>query len=186
MKTNIGLDTGDMILKKSLEIKEHETAGELTIRLAHLGAVALIEALNLIENNNAEFTPQNESQSSYYPMLSKELGKIDFTKTAEQVCCKVRGLNPWPLCYVTLKNDLGEIIPIKVLSASVYKPNDANLNFDNFSVGQVVLSSAKLGLIVKCGQGLVSLDIIKAPNSKEMLAKAYLNGKQIPVGTSLQ
>lgn len=186
MKTNIGLDTGDMILSKTLEINPTETAGELTLRLAHLGAVALLEVLDLIENNKAKFTPQDESKSSYYPMLNKELGKIDFNLTAQQICNKVRGLNPWPLCYVTLKNNQDEIVLLKVLSASEYITKDASLNGANFEVGQVALSSSKHGLIVKCSDGFVSLDIIKAPNSKEMPAKAYLNGKQIAVGTSLQ
>lgn len=186
MKTNIGLDTGDMILSKALDIRPCETAGELTLRLAHLGAEALLEALDLIACGKARFMPQLESESSYYPMLSKELGKIDFNLTAQQICNKVRGLNPWPMCYVTMKNDKDEIVQIKVISASRYEPKESVESFAKFSVGQVVLSSAKVGLIVKCLDGFVSLDIIKAPNSKEMPAKAYLNGKQIAVGTSLQ
>lgn len=186
MKTNIGLDTGDMILSKTLKIEPLETAGELTLRLAHLGADALLEALDLIETNNAKFVAQDESKSSYFPMLCKEMGKIDFNLTATKICCRVRGLNPWPLCYVALKNSQNEIVTIKVISASEYKPKDANFDSSNFEIGQVVLSSAKAGLIVKCSDGFVSLDIIKAPNSKEMSAKAYLNGKQIAVGTSLQ
>lgn len=186
MKTNIGLDTGDMILKSSLKIEPHETAGELTLRLAHLGAKTLLQALDLLESGEAEFVPQVESESSYYPMLSKELGKIDFNLTSQQICNKVRGLNPWPMCYVTMNNDKDEVVQIKVISASKYEPKERVDDFTQFTVGQVVLSSAKAGLIVKCLDGFVSLDVIKAPNSKEMPAKAYLNGRQIAVGTSLQ
>ena len=180
MKTNQGLDTGDMILKKHLDIAPNETAGELTLRLANLGAKALLEALDLIETNKAEYIPQDDNESSYYPMLNKQMGKIDFNATAKQICNKVRGLNPWPMCYVLAQINGVELAPIKVISASEYFTTQ---DFSNFEVGQVVLSNAKTGLVVKCLDGYVSLDIIKAPNSKEMPAKAYLNGKSIPVGT---
>ena len=97
MKTNIGLDTGDIIIKKSLDIGAQETAGELSSRLAELGAVALIEALESIENNTCTYTAQNEKEASYYPMLNKEMGKIDFNNSAQQIINLVRGLNPWPM-----------------------------------------------------------------------------------------
>lgn len=179
MKTNIGLDTGDMILKKSLEIGSQETAGELSSRLAELGAEALIEALESIENNTCLYIPQKEEEASYYPMLNKEMAEIDFNNTSQQIVNLVRGLNPWPMCYVTQKQNPQNII--KVLKAQIYdKPVEESQNYSN---GQVVLANPKSGLIVKCKDGLILLEIIQAPNSKAMPSKSYLNGKTIAVGT---
>ncbi len=179
MKTNIGLDTGDIILSKELDIFPDETAGELTLRLAELGSRTLLEALDLIENGTATFTKQNEEISSYYPMLSKDMAKIDFNNSAKQIQNLCNGLNPWPICYVILDEDKNE--RLKVYKAKPYE-NITNINLNNFNNGQVVLSSAKTGLVVKCADGLVLLDVIQAPNSKAMSSKCYLNGKTIQVG----
>ena len=178
MKTDIGLDTGDIILAKEVEIKKDETAGELLTRLASVGADALIEALNKIEKGLATYTKQDDSKSSYYPMLDKYTGKIDFNLTVHEIINLCRGLNPWPLCYV---GDTAE--KIKVYKASEYLPDEQEKQeFEKFSLGQVVVSSAKKGLILKCKGGFVSFDIIQAPNTKVMSSKAFLNGRSIEVG----
>lgn len=181
MKTNIGLDTGDMMLKKTLDILPDETAGELSVRLAELGAEALLEALDEIENGTIKLEPQKEEESSYYPMLKKEMGKIDFNNSATQIVNLVRGLNPWPMCFVEDKNNPQNVI--KVIKASIFENSNLTSTLQEVSVGQVALSSPKTGLVVKCKDGFISLDIIQAPNSKAMPSKSYLNGKTIPVGT---
>lgn len=179
MKTNIGLDTGDMIIKKSLDIGAQETAGELSGRLAELGAEALLEALESIENNTCSYTAQNEKGASYYPMLNKEMGKIDFNNSAQQIINLVRGLNPWPMCYVV--DSANPQNTIKVLKVQIYdKPIEGA---QKYSCGQVVLANPKSGLIVKCKDGFIMLEVIQAPNSKAMPSKSYLNGKTIAVGT---
>lgn len=180
MKTDVGLDTGDIILSKTIEIKPDETAGELTPRLAELGSLALLEALEQVENNLATYTKQKEEESSYYPMLNKEMAKLNFDSTASEIQNLCNGLNPWPICYVVLNAETGE--KLKVYKAKPYLNIPENLDLNNFKNGQVVFSSAKTGLVVKCGDGLVLLDLIQAPNSKAMPSKAYLNGKSIEVG----
>jgi len=180
MKTDVGLDTGDIILSKPLEILPDETAGELTLRLAELGSIALLEALEQVENNTATYTKQNEEESSYYPMLNKEMAKIDFNCSASEIQNLCNGLNPWPICYVMLNEQTNE--KLKVYKAKPYLNIPQDLNLNDYKNGQVVLSSAKTGLVVKCKDGLVLLDLIQAPNSKAMPSKAYLNGKCIEVG----
>lgn len=78
MQTAYKMDSGDIILQKSIPVGEDETAGELFEKLSALGAPALIEALDLIESGKATFTPQNEDEMTYFPMLKKEDGEIDF------------------------------------------------------------------------------------------------------------
>lgn len=181
MKTDIGLDTGDIILKQKTDILPEETAGELTLRLAEIGAEALLTALDKIEYGTAKYTKQDEAKSSYYPMLNKEMGKIDFNKTATQISNLCRGLNPWPVCYVDYNGD-----KLKVFSAKPYLVSlQEKQSFKEYKNGQVVLSSSKTGLVVKCENGFVLLEKIQAPNSKPMFSKDFLNGKKIEVGTWL-
>ena len=178
MQTDIGLDTGDVMLTQTLDILPDETAGELTLRLADLGGDLLLKALEQVENNTQTYTKQDESKSSYYPMLSKEMGKIDFNKTAQEIQNLCNGLNPWPICYVDLNTETNE--KLKIFKAKPF--TSQNLNASDYKIGEVAVANAKKGLIVRCGDGFVLLDVIQAPNSKAMPSKTYLNGKSIEIG----
>lgn len=178
MQTDVGLDTGDVMLTQTLDILPDETAGELTLRLADLGGDLLLKALEQIENNTQTYTKQDESKSSYYPMLNKEMGKIDFNKTAQEIQNLCNGLNPWPICYVDLNTETNE--KLKVFKAKPF--TNQNLNASDYKIGEVAVANAKKGLIVRCGDGFVLLDVIQAPNSKAMPSKTYLNGKSIEIG----
>ena len=171
MKTDIGVDTGDMILSKSLTIGETETAGELFDRLSVLGKDALLEALDLIEEGKETYTKQDESKMSHYPMLDKDSGKIDFNMTSRDIVNLCRGLNPWPVAFVSLnEND----------RLKVYKASKVDID-SNAKVGTVLASDSKNGLIVKCSDGAVSLDIIQTAGTKAMPAKDYLRGRKLQI-----
>ena len=174
MLTDPGIDTGDMLLTRQVEIGENETAGELTLRLSHVGAELLIETL--AGYLKGEITPvkQDESQMSHQPMLDKEMGRIDWNRSAREIACQVRGLNPWPVAYTALEGK-----PLKIYQA---RPLEGAAEA---VPGQVVESSAKKGLMVACGQGVLELIEIQAPAAKRMQAKAYLMGKLIEPGTVL-
>lgn len=177
MKTAFKIDSGDMILQEAVDILPEETSGELLGRLSIVGGDLLCKALDLIESGKAVFTEQNHEEMTYYPMMNKELGRIDFSKTAEQIHNFVRGVNPWPTAFVD-----GGDIHLQVYKATV-QPNIWGLDLSNAKDGEVVMSTPKSGLVVKCQGGLVLLDMIKAPGGKLMPSKAYLNGKKIAVGT---
>lgn len=171
MKTDIGVDTGDMILSKSLTIGETETAGELFDRLSVLGKDALLEALDLIEEGKETYTKQDESKMSHYPMLDKDSGKIDFNMTSRDIVNLCRGLNPWPVAFVSLnEND----------RLKVYKASKVDID-SNAKVGTVLASDSKNGLIVKCSDGAVSLDVIQTAGTKAMPAKDYLRGRKLQI-----
>jgi len=91
MYMDVGLDTGDMLIKEEVEIGNDETAGELHDRLMKLGAKVLDKTINLLEDGKIKAIPQNHSQSSYAPMLTKDLGKIDWTKSAKEIKDLIRG-----------------------------------------------------------------------------------------------
>lgn len=107
MQTDVGIDTGDILYQTECDICESETAGELTIRLAALGAEALIKTLEQIEKGTVKRTPQNHDEASYYPMLKKDDGKIDFSKPAKDIVNFIRGMNPWPMAHAM--SNYGEI-----------------------------------------------------------------------------
>ena len=172
MLTARGIDTGDMLLKAETEIGELETAGELTVRLSEMGGKLLVETLEKYLTGEIKPVAQDEAASTYEPMLEKEMGQIDWTKSAEQIACQVRGLNPWPCAYTDY--EAGRL--------KVYLAKAADVASDA-APGTVIASGAKEGLIVACGQGCLELLEIQAPNAKRMTAKAYLMGKKIDVGT---
>ena len=172
MLTDIGMDTGDMLLKAETEIGELETAGELTARLSELGAQLLIETLKRYPEGDLKPTPQNEAEASYQPMLNKEMGHIDWTKSAQEIACRVRGLNPWPCAYTENENGRLKIYLARACTAK-----------GEADPGTVVVSGAKEGLFIACGDGWLEILEMQAPNAKRMAAKAYLQGKKIETGT---
>lgn len=174
MLTDAGLDTGDILLKREVAIGENETAGELTERLALVGAELLTETLPKYFTGEIKGIPQNEAESTYEPMMSKETGKIDFAKSAREINWLVRGVNPWPGAYTTIGTDTMKVwgaVPANIETAS--------------APGTVLAASAKEGLLVACAGGAVEITELQMPGGKRMSAKAYLSGRKIPVGTVL-
>lgn len=174
MRTDIGVDTGDIILKNPIDILENETSGELLHRLSVLGAESILQALEQLENGTITYTKQDSEKASHFPMLKKTDGKIDFSLSAVQINNRIRGLNPAPGCYCYY----GDIV-IKVWSAEVIE-ND----FD-CPIGQVVISDIKKGLVVKCGEGLLRLKTIQTAGGKSVADTEFLKGNVIPLGTVL-
>ena len=175
MLTDAGIDTGDMLLSRETPIGEMETAGELTERLSHIGAELLIETLE--KHLRGEIAPvkQDESKMSHQPMLDKEMARIDWTRSAGEIGCLVRGLNPWPCAFTTLGGG----------NLKIYMAAPADMDNGGAAPGTVIESSAKKGLFVACGEGVLEIIEMQAPNAKRMAAKAYLMGKRIDTGIVL-
>ena len=140
----VGLDTGDMILKKETPIGENETYGELHDRLAVIGAQALVETVDLLEQGKAPREKQDDALSCYAPMLDKKIAKLDFAQPATKLHDLIRGLSPWPVAHTTFEGKL-----LKVHRAVV-----AQAQGDCGPAGKV-LDSKKL--IVACGSGALEL-----------------------------
>lgn len=172
MLTDAGMDTGDMLLRAETEIGELETAGELTERLSHLGARLLIDTLKRYPEGDLKPTPQDSALASYQPMLNREMGRIDWTRSAAEIACQVRGLNPWPCAYA--EGEAGRLKIYLARACAAQRPAEA---------GEVVVSSAKAGLFIACGEGWLEVLELQAAGAKRMSAKAYLQGKKIEIGT---
>ena len=176
MLTDAGIDTGDMLLHDEIEILPDETAGELTDRLSIVGANLLIKTLKAMEAGAVTPEKQDESKMSHQPMMTKELGLVDFNKPAHEIVNLVRGVTPWPGAYANLPE--GGVLKI-------LKARETECDHHSDRCGEVLISSAKAGLLVQCLDSVIELIEIQAPGSKKMAAKAYLMGKQIAVGTVL-
>ncbi len=172
MKTVKAVDAGDMLLQKTTDIGKNETAGELFDRLALLGGDAIVEAISLVESGKATFTPQDDALVTHCSMIGKEDGKIDFSKTAKQIDCFVRGMSPWPSAFTHYNGKL----------LKVYSVEKSDIDDLNAACGQVLVADAKNGLIVKCEGGSVRLCQIQLEGSKRMSDADFLKGRKIDVG----
>jgi methionyl-tRNA formyltransferase len=166
MYTDIGVDTGDMILQREIEIGEDETAGELFERLAQLGAKTIVETVDLIKKGKAPRTPQDEALASHCKMIKKEDAFIDFTKSAEDVNNLIRGMNPWPVAYAIADGQ-----PLKIYSAQVVEREGLP--------GEILCKSPRDGFVIACAEGAISAEVFQIPGGRPMMAHEYLCGHTI-------
>ena len=173
MYMDVGMDTGDMILKEKTEIAPDETTGELWDRLAKIGADLLVKTLEQIENKTAPRIPQGK-EFSMAPMLDKEMSKIDWeSKTAQEIKNLVRGLNPIMGTYAYLNGK-----KIKIWKVDVVKANS-----EDTKNGTVLKSDSKDGLYIKAKDGVIKVLEIQGENAKRMNIQDFLRGNQIEVGS---
>ena len=174
MRTDIGIDTGDILSAVETPIGELETAGELTLRLADIGAKLLVETLPRYLSGELTPVPQDPEKASYQPMLDKAMGEIDWSLPAREIACRVRGFNPWPGAATDMPEGRLKLYLARAIDC------DADA-----APGTVIASGAKEGLVVRCGEGALEILELQAPGGKRMPAKAYLMGKRIESGTIL-
>ena len=158
------MDAGDMIDTARTPIGPNETAGELLDRLAVLGAQLLSKTLGRMTKETVEGTPQDHSKATYAPMLDKSMCALDFTKTAQQVHNRVRGLHPWPVATMELEGKRFKVHATEIVeNAPQAQPG-------------TVLGLTKTGLQIACGQGAVEIRSLQAEGGKRMAAPDYFRG----------
>lgn len=168
MMTDIGMDTGDILLVDHLAIEPDETAGELFERMAVLGADTLRHTIAALEAGTLVRTPQDESQATKCPMLKKKHGKLDFSASAAAVHNRVRGTNPWPGAYALL-----DVEPIKI-----HKTCKTDQPIGDEPNG-ILKGNAKHGLFVRCVDGWLEILELQATGGKRLNAKDYLLGRSL-------
>ena len=173
MQTAEGLDTGDILLCKKIPIAPDDDAASLMAKLAKLGAAALIECLDKLARNEIIPEAQNENEASYYPMLSKADGKIDWTMPADKIDCLVRGVTPWPGAYTFRQG--------KMLKIHRAYPSDAAYELP----AGTVASADKNGITVCCGKGSLVLTDVQLEGKKRMKCADFLNGCRMTNGEML-
>lgn len=169
-----GLDSGDMISKAEIEILEEDTYGSLSKRMADVGSRLLEKTLIDIENGIAKREPQNHYDSTYAPMLTRETGHIDWSKTSYEISCLVRGLDPQPGAYTIYNDEILKVWKVVVLDNT----------YNGSKYGEIVEIN-KRGFIVKTKDSSVLVATIQSKGGKAMPADAYMRGHSIEMGVVL-
>lgn len=170
MKMEKGLDTGDMIVKRPIPITDEDDSITIHDKLSIIGAELIVDAIQSIVSNRAEYTQQKHEESTYAPMLNKELGKIDWSKPAYVIQRLVKGLKPWPMAYTSYKDQQVKIHEI-----------DVDLREHKHEYGFIEKVSND-GIWVAVKNGYVVIKKIQFPGKKVMNVKTYLMGNQIEEG----
>ena len=172
MLMDVGLDTGDMLLKDEVEITKNMTSGELHDILMNRGGELLIKTIEGLAEGS--ITPEKqEGETCYAKMLSKETGKINWNNSAQDIHNLIRGLNPRPIAHTTYKGE-----PMKIYESEVL------LQSSNKEPG-VIIEVNKKGMKVSTGNGILLVKKIQFPNGKPLTIEQYINGKEIEGGCKL-
>lgn len=165
-----GIDTGDILLSSSTKIGEDETSDTLHDRLSVMGAELLDKTINGILSGDIIPIKQNDAEANYAPIIKKEMAKIDFNRSAEEIVNMIRGYNPWPCAYFLLE---GKRIKVYKAIATAQSGN----------IGEVLCSDNCL--VIGCGEGSISILEAQAEGSKRMNIKDMLRGRPVAKGIEL-
>lgn len=166
------LDAGPIVLQAATPIAEDETAGELTLRLSELGALALIEAMTLISLGRAHEEPQDEARATYVGKIDRDSAQIDWTQPAHIVSRSIRAYDPKPGAHTLHRGE-----PLKLFGARI-------LPHTNHVPGKVV-EIAEPGMMVACGEGAVRVTQVQPAGKNRMTAHQLARGRGIAAGEKL-
>ena len=171
MRTAYEVDSGDVILKKTLPILPEDTAGSLFDKIAALGAEGIVEALDLLERGDISYTPQDHAQATFCKMITKADGEIFAATTAEQAQRMIRAFDPWPVAFVTVEKER-----LRLFGAELLPAEGKSGTF--FSQGG--------DLCLNLTGGALRLRDVQAEGKKRMNASAYLLGHAAILGKSIR
>jgi methionyl-tRNA formyltransferase len=168
-----GIDTGDMIYKKEMPIFAHDTYLSLQERMKDVGAKALKEILPAIENGQINREKQDSKEATYAPMIDKNLGEIDWKKSAKEIEALIRGLTPWIVTYTYYQS-----VPVKIWRAEVVEENTSKQP-------GTLLKMDKEGFYVQTGDGQLYILEVQLPNKKRMDVSEFIKGNSLEEGYQL-
>ena len=166
------VDAGKIILQRKVKISPDETYGELSERLSKIGAEAVVESLNLIQQPDFKPLPQDNSKSSKAPKIKKEDCRINWSNLALKIKNLIRGLSPEPGAFSTYKDKIVKIFKTETL--------DEKSHSDGF--GEIILASDKGGLVVKTGQGSLKLLSLQLEGKKIISGEEFVRGYKVKTG----
>lgn len=168
MQTDVGMDTGDILMQEETVIGSDETSGELYGRLAVIGADLLKRTIASLEAGTLVHAPQDESLATKCPMLKKEHGRIDFSRSALAVHNLVRGVNPWPGAYALLDGNT-----LKIWKTAITDRSSSG------SEPGTLFGNEKEGLFLQCADRPIEILELQAPGGKRLDAVTFLRGRKI-------
>ena len=166
-----GIDTGDILLKKTIKIDTDETSGSLFDKLMALGAETILETLDELEKGSLTPTKQGESPTAYAKMLTKAMGLIDFTRSAKELDCFVRGMDPWPSAYTLLAGKTLKLWKVRAVEKSGKAGSVIEIGKESFTIA--------------CGEGAIEVLEVQLEGKKRMSAGDFLKGSTLNKGQEL-
>ncbi len=173
MKMDVGLDTGDMLLRQKIEITEDMTSEDLYDILMNKGADLLVETIDKYAKGEIKPEKQNDELTNYAPLLTKDTGKIIWSLTNNKIENLVKGLKPHPLAFTICKEKTMKIHEAKAIDLDFKKDPGTVVKVD------------KDGILVACGKGSLLIKVIQFPGKKAMNVEDYIRGNSIEEGTVL-
>src|SRR5215813_13860012 len=164
-----GLDTGDILLQRTIDILPNDTGGSLHDRLAQMAPQPLLESLELLAAGNAPRSPQDNARATYAPKLKREHGQIDWSESAEAIERKIRAFDPWPGAFMKIGGQ-----NLKIFSASVVALNG--------KPGEILRSEK--GLVIAGRKNALSLDAVQLEGKRRMSAAEFLRGHAALLGAA--
>jgi methionyl-tRNA formyltransferase len=184
MRIDAGMDTGEILLQREIEIGAKETAPELTTRLSELGAPLMAETLRGLAAGTIVAKPQNHSEATLAPILKREDGRIDWNRPAQEIFNRMRGFAPWPGAYTTFRTQLCHVWGDPV--SKEWNPESGKLQRGSKEIQAVppgTLLLEKHGLHVVCGRTTVlRLSSVKLEGRKRVSASEFANGARLRTG----
>ena len=166
-----GIDTGDILLKKTIKIDTDETSGSLFDKLMALGAETILETLDELEKGSLTPTKQGESPTAYAKMLTKAMGLIDFTRSAKELDCFVRGMDPWPSAYTLLAGKTLKLWKVRAVEGGGKAGSVIDIDKESFTIA--------------CGEGAIEVLEVQLEGKKRMSAGDFLKGSTLNIGQEL-
>ncbi|MEA3424113.1 MAG: methionyl-tRNA formyltransferase [Bacillota bacterium] len=171
MRMDVGLDSGDMLLKKIVKIDGKMNAGELHDILMMLGVEVLKDTLENIDKIKP--IPQDHDKATHAPIIKKKMAEIDWKDTSVDICNLIRGYNPWPVAYTSLDGKR-----MKIFESSIE-------DFKSDEEAGIVVNFDKNGLLVQTGDKVINIQEIQLPGGKRMSIDKFASGYKIENGTKL-
>lgn len=165
MRIDAGLDTGDILMQRELPIDRKDTAETLGPKLAGIGADLMVETLRGLEGKELRPIPQDHSQATLAPILKKENGRMDFSRSAEELFNRLRGFQPWPGAFTTFKGKTLQVhraLPFETVA--------------KLTPAEIAVEGTRL--LVGCGNNQIALDLIEVQleGKRRMSAQEFING----------
>ena len=174
MQMDIGMDTGAMLDKVVVPIKENTTMGELHDALREQGAALLLQVIDKIAAGTAVAEPQDNEQATYATLLDRSMEHIDWSKTAQEVHNLIRGFNPAPSTFTKLPNGKS----LKIWGSKMTGKSSA-------AAAGTVIETGKHSFFVACGEGVLEITEVQPESKKRMPAQVFLNGRGVQEGDLL-
>jgi methionyl-tRNA formyltransferase len=169
MQIDAGMDTGPILLQRELEIGPDETAPELSARMSEMGAGLVVDSLWQLDRGEISPRPQDRQAASYAPILKKEDGRIEWSRTAQQIYNRIRGFAPWPGAYTTFRGQTCHLWG---------RPERSAAAEGHIAPGEIVHSIKEVYVV--CGEGTcLRLEAVQLEGRKRVFAREFANGARL-------